>query len=106
MPDRVWGPSWVCWRESPSYYGWAPLPPGAHFSVGIGWTFGGRAVGPNFGFGLSASHFTFVASTHFVDRHVAARALPRQQVNVIYNKTTVINNYVVGSNNRVINRGV
>lgn len=106
MPDRVWGPSWVCWRETPGYYGWAPLPPRAHFSVGLGWTFGGRHVGPNFGFGLSSAHFTFVAGRHFGDRRLSAHRLPPREVNVVYNKTTVINNYTVGSGNRIINRGV
>ena len=105
-PDRVWGPSWVCWRETPGYYGWAPLPPRAHFSVGIGWTFGGRHVGPDFGFGLSSAHFTFVAGQHFGDRRLSAHRLPPREVNVVYNKTTVINNYTVGSGNRIINRGV
>jgi Family of unknown function (DUF6600) len=106
MPDRVWGPSWVCWRETPGYYGWAPLPPGARFSVGIGWTFGGSHVGPNFAFGLSSAHFTFVAGQHFGDRRLAAHRLPPREVNVVYEKTTVINNYTVGPGNRIINRGV
>jgi hypothetical protein len=106
MPDRVWGPSWVCWRETPGYYGWAPLPPRAHFSVGIGWTFGGRHVGPDFGFGISSAHFTFVAGQHFGDRRLSAHRLPPREVNVVYNKTTVVNNYTVGSGNRIINRGV
>lgn len=105
-PDRVWGPSWVCWRETPGYYGWAPLPPRAHFSVGIGWTFGGRHVGSDFGFGLSSAHFTFVAGQHFGDRRLSAHHLPPREVNVVYNKTTVINNYTVGSGNRIINSGV
>ena len=26
-PDTVWGPSWVTWRYSDDYCGWAPLPP-------------------------------------------------------------------------------
>ena len=26
-PDTVWGPSWVTWRYSGDYCGWAPLPP-------------------------------------------------------------------------------
>src|SRR3954463_5506861 len=27
VPDTVWGPSWVSWRYSHDYCGWAPLPP-------------------------------------------------------------------------------
>jgi hypothetical protein len=35
-PDRVWGPAWVEWRYNNDYIGWAPLPPYASFSFGIG----------------------------------------------------------------------
>ena len=40
VPDDVWGPAWVDWRFSDSYIGWAPLPPAAHFQIGIGLSFG------------------------------------------------------------------
>jgi hypothetical protein len=105
-PDHVWGPSWVCWRSSPTYWGWAPLPPGAHFSAGLGWTFNGAAVSVGFGFGLAASHFAFVAPAHFTDHHVATHRIAAREANAVFSKTTVINNYVVGSNNRIINQGV
>ena len=36
MPDTVWGPSWVTWRYSDDYCGWAPLPPGAIYRAGVG----------------------------------------------------------------------
>ena len=29
VPGYNWGPSWVCWRHSDGYLGWAPLPPEA-----------------------------------------------------------------------------
>jgi len=32
-PDNVWGPSWVSWRYSDDYCGWAPLPPSACFQT-------------------------------------------------------------------------
>ncbi|MGD0338314.1 MAG: DUF6600 domain-containing protein [Bacteroidota bacterium] len=37
VPDYEWGPSWVQWRYTNGYIGWAPLPPraGFHFSIGI-----------------------------------------------------------------------
>ncbi|MEY2408026.1 MAG: hypothetical protein QOF48_696, partial [Verrucomicrobiota bacterium] len=106
LPDRTWGPSWVSWRYTSDYCGWAPLPPGAHFAVGVGWSFSGRHVGPDFGFGLAPSHFTFVATAHFADHRIAAHSLPRQQVNVVYHNTTIVNNYTVGSNKQIINQGV
>jgi hypothetical protein len=44
-PDCVWGPSWVSWRYSAGYCGWAPLPPAACWSVGFGFTYGGGGGG-------------------------------------------------------------
>jgi hypothetical protein len=105
-PDPVWGPSWVCWRSGSAYYGWAPLPPRTYFNAGVGWTFNGVAVGFNFGFGLGASYYTFVPPTYFTSRQIAVHALPPRQVNTVFNNTTVINNYTVGSNNRIINQGI
>lgn len=105
-PDRAWGPSWVCWRSSPGCYGWAPLPPRSSFTANLGWTFNGVSVGFNFGFGLGPSHYTFVQPAHFVNRQLATYALPSPQVATVFNNTTVINNYVAGSNNRVINQGI
>src|SRR5206468_1232576 len=54
VPDRVWGPSWVCWRQSDAYCGWAPLPPAARFEVGVGLVFNHGHVGTSFDFGLNA----------------------------------------------------
>ena len=31
VPGYEWSPAWVNWRESPGYYGWAPLSPGISF---------------------------------------------------------------------------
>jgi hypothetical protein len=33
VPDSEWGPSWVTWRRSEGYYGWAPMRPGVSISV-------------------------------------------------------------------------
>lgn len=105
-PDGVWGPSWVSWRNSATHCGWAPLPPGAHFAAGLGWTFHGARVGADFGFGLASAHFNFVAHDHFADRQVARHTLRGPEANTAFNHTTVINNYAVGAGNRVINHGI
>jgi Family of unknown function (DUF6600) len=68
-PDTVWGPAWVSWRYGDSYCGWAPLPPTACYTPGIGFTYFGQRVGFTFGFGLSPWSFTFVGFNHFTDRH-------------------------------------
>ncbi len=36
VPDNEWGPSWVTWRRSSGYYGWAPMRPGVSISVTFG----------------------------------------------------------------------
>jgi len=106
LPDRVWGPAWVCWRHSDAYCGWAPLPPAAHFVVGQGFHFNHVKVGINFDFGLAPPLFTFVEIGHLHENHPHLHALPPTRVNVVYNRTTVINQYLVDRNNRVINQGI
>jgi hypothetical protein len=108
VPDTVWGPSWVSWRYSSQYCGWAPLPPRAWFRPGIGFSYwdGNVSVGINFDFGLSYHHYTYVPIGRFCHpnpRHHAAR---QDEVKAIHQHTTVINNYVSGDNNTVINRGI
>jgi hypothetical protein len=104
-PDTVWGPSWVTWRYSNDYCGWAPLPPSAVYREGIGFFYQGRNVSFGFDFGLGANCFTFVQTRNFCDpyprRHRAAPA----QVAQIYNQTTVINNFN-GHGRNLANRGI
>jgi hypothetical protein len=106
FPHTSWAPAWVSWRYTDDYCGWAPLPPGAHFTVGVGFTNHGTHVGVDFGFGLAASHFTFVSWKHFLDRHPRHYALAPAQASHVYRNCTVINNYVAGNNNTIINEGV
>ena len=104
-PDRVWSPAWVCWRQSGSHCGWAPLPPGARFSAS-GWTFRGATVGANFGFGLPASSFTFVGLDHFTDRHAGNHRVHGREADAVFRQTQVNNDFVAGPNHRIVNRGV
>ena len=106
VPGTVWGPSWVSWRYTDAYCGWAPLPPYAGYSVGLGFTYQGSRVGVGFGFGLGYSHFSFVSRRRFGRRghyHDRDRIAETQQV---YNDSTVVNNYIVGDNNTIINEGI
>lgn len=105
MPDTVWGPSWVTWRYSDSYCGWAPLPPAACYSS-LGFTYYGRSVGFGFSFGLTSDWFTFVSYNHFHGRHYDRYCVPRREVGSIYNHTTVVNNIIRGNNNTIINQGI
>ena len=105
-PGTVWGPAWVTWRYYDGFAGWAPLPPACGFVRGGGFTYHGSRVGFRFGFGLTSSCYAFVPVSHF---HVARPWVYRvghTQVNQFYGNTTVINNYVTGNNNTIINRGI
>lgn len=63
IPGRHWAPAWVAWRSGPGWYGWAPLPYGARWSV-------------EFGLQLSHIDFSVAIAPHswiFVgDRHLLA----------------------------------
>jgi hypothetical protein len=106
-PDTEWAPSWVTWRYSDDYCGWAPLPPHAVYREGVGIFYNGVAVSAGFDFGLSVNFFTFVPTRDFCDPHPRRfRAAPAEVVQ-IYNRTTIINNYNVNSHDRTfINNGI
>jgi hypothetical protein len=102
VPDTHWGPAWVTWRYYDGYYGWAPLPPRAIYTSGIGLTYYGRHVSFGFSFGLGAHYYSFVPIRHFHAHRPWYHCVDRPRVTQIYNNSTVINNYVVGNNNTTI----
>lgn len=104
-PDTVWGPSWVCWRYSDAYCGWAPLPPGTFFTAGIGFTFRGRPIHDFDDCGLQQHNWRFVGWNDFHDRHFHGHGLPDNQVTPIFNKTVVVNKIVLNKN-IVVNQGI
>src|SRR2546423_6009598 len=95
VPDTCWGPSWVSWRHTPTYCGWAPLPPAAVFVSGRGFFRNGVHVGVGFDFGLRASLYTFVPWGHFHDRSFYNHRLAGSQSTLIYKNSTLANNYTV-----------
>jgi hypothetical protein len=108
-PDTVWAPSWVTWRYSNNYCGWAPLPPGTYCQPGVGIAYRGGGVSIGLSFGLAANCFTFVPTQNFCSPHPRNYCVPRSQVALIYNNTTVINNIRIhgsGHNQIVINNGI
>jgi hypothetical protein len=105
VPDTVWGPSWVVWRTSGDYCGWAPIPPHAVFDVHTGWVYNGIHVGFSFDFGLHADHYSFVHYHDFCEHEVGIHRVHTTEVTKIYNNTTIINNYSI-NNNTIVNHGV
>jgi len=106
-PDTVWAPSWVTWRYSNAYCGWAPLPPFAVYHPGAGFYYHGVGVTVGFDFGLAVSCFTFVPTGHFCDPHPSHYRIGAQDQTRIYHQTTVINNFNFDSHNRtMVNHGI
>jgi hypothetical protein len=104
-PDTVWAPSWVTWRYSNNYCGWAPLPPRTTCQAGVGIVFNGSAVSVGFSFGLGANCFTFVPTQRFCDPHPRNFCVAPAQVTQVFNNTTVINNFNV-NNRTIVNHGI
>jgi hypothetical protein len=106
-PDTVWAPSWVTWRYTSDYCGWAPLPPRAVYREGSGFFYNGMAVSAGFNFGLSANFFTFVPTRDFCDPHPRRYRIARAQAAQIYNRTIIINNFNAdGRSHAIINAGI
>ena len=75
IPDTQWGPAWVSWRSNDGYYGWAPM-------------------GPQ-GYEYPRDRWVFVNAGYITNERVYEHYESRQNVVVIYNNTSVIqNNYV------------
>ena len=63
VPGNEWAPAWVSWRQTQGQIGWAPLPPEAAWSPGIGfggWTDSYYDVGP--------AYYNFVPVGAFTSR--------------------------------------
>jgi hypothetical protein len=88
-PGHVWGPSWVSWRYSQGYCGWAPLAPGVCFTFGVGLTWHGQSVHSSDPCGLDWHHYRFVHWQNFHDHHLPQHALPLDQTSRIFANTTV-----------------
>jgi len=97
VPDTIWGPSWVAWRRSSLYIGWAPLPPNVRFIPGIGI--------PSLPDTLSLSFWIFVEGPYFFSRDVYTYVLPVERNITIIRYTAVQTNIIV-QKNRIINRGI
>ena len=90
IPDTVWAPSWVQWRYSDSYVGWAPLPPEACYNRGVGFSYRGSQVSIDCSFGLNDWHYSFVPAAGFAGRDPCRVAIPRRDARKIYFDTVSV----------------
>jgi len=104
-PDTVWGPSWVTWRYSEGYCGWAPLPPFATYQTGVGFFYRGGAVSVDFNWGLNIGCFTFVPTEFFCDRHPRNHRMGPDERGRIFDRSRPLNNFD-GHGHNLANRGI
>ncbi|HTD85039.1 MAG TPA: DUF6600 domain-containing protein, partial [Candidatus Binatia bacterium] len=105
VPGTVWSPSWVTWRYSGAYCGWAPLPPGCGYRSGVGLTWYGTGVSLGFDFGLGWNCWSYVPVGHFCDWHVRRHCLPSDGIRVVHNSATPVNRFT-HHNSTVMNQGI
>jgi len=106
VPGSVWGPSWVTWRFTDGYCGWAPLPPFCEVVVGRGLWYRGHAVSASFHFpGLHVTAFPFIPIPFLGNPLWRQHVVAHTEARALYTRSTVINNYTV-RNNVVINNGM
>ncbi|MCP5061204.1 MAG: hypothetical protein GY936_01910 [Ignavibacteriae bacterium] len=98
MPDNVWAPAWVEWRNNNNYIGWAPLPPYASFNRNRGIYF---SVRWNSGY----NHWNFVTYNHFGSIHVNNYYVNHSKSRHIFKSTKHRTNYY-DRNNRIVNGGI
>lgn len=104
-PDPVWAPAWVCWRNTGTYCGWAPLPPGAGLSPAYGLVFHGRPVPAGHTFGLGASAFVFVHAGHLLDHHLTRSLITGAAARQLFDETSPMTS-LVSNSGRVLNLGL
>ena len=79
VPGDVWGPAWVTWAWGGPYVGWAPLPPGAGFELGIGVIGLGE---------IPDRYWCFVQGNRFLDRDLDRLILPFERNRNILGRLT------------------
>ncbi len=97
VPGTVWGPAWVTWRSNDQYMGWAPLPPGVQFSVGMNFN--------SLSINIPLNFWVFIQGPHFQDQDLYPYVLPFERNQTIINYTSMHNN-IYTRNDRIINEGI
>ncbi len=104
-PATKWAPSWVFWRYTGNYCGWAPLPPHSYYSQGNGLVYNGAPVASDYDFGIGANLFNFVPMASLCDANTERYRLSAAQSAQIFKQSTVLG--AINSNDRtIVNDGI
>ena len=107
MPDTCWGPSWVTWRHTSYYCGWAPLPPDCHFVQGVGLHYRSHQVALDFDFGFAPGFYTWIHLNRFCDPYPHHYYVPNHHIRDFYRDSVIVNNiHVSGGGAIIFNDGI
>ncbi|HEV2328254.1 MAG TPA: DUF6600 domain-containing protein [Verrucomicrobiae bacterium] len=99
-PATTWAPSWVFWRYSGNFCGWAPLPPHCYYSEETGLMYNGASIASSYDFGIDANLFNFVPMATFFDGNIERFRLSASQSSQLFSRTEVRTG--INSNDRII----
>lgn len=102
-PNTTWASSWVFWRMSRNYCGWAPLPPNCIYREGTGLVYNSEAVTPDSDFGIGANSFTFVPMVKLFDSRLEHYRV--KQTSGIFRHSKVYNN-ISFNDGTIVNEGI
>ena len=88
VPGAYWAPAWVCWRYSPGFYGWAPLPPPAAPGAYLGMGFDSGGVSFGVSVSLTDAHYVFAAGDSICEPSIETRTVPPAEVAAVYANST------------------
>ncbi len=101
VPGAVWAPAWVAWREGDGWLGWAPLPPRARWSVGVGLDLGALDLS----IAIASDGWIFVSDRYFLDPRLHSRIVDRGRNSALLGMTRNVTRYAA-EGQRVIERSV
>ncbi len=101
VPDTVWAPAWVCWRWSDDWIGWAPLPPGVDWQVGMGLRWGDRDMQRD----LDVPKWCFVRRGWLLEPNVRLKLEPPRRNVTLLTATGIFSDYDE-INGRPRNKGI
>jgi hypothetical protein len=96
VPATVWAPAWVTWRWSGLYIGWAPLPPGIEFVIGVG------VRSP---YDIPSHYWVFLEGRYFQHDYLDRYVLPYERNSTIV-RLTVHKSDLTLRNRQIINEGI
>lgn len=105
FPGTDWASSWVNWRCSPGFCGWAPLSPFTDPGFGLRAGLGADSFNRGFGKSGSANDFTFVPINRFTDPNVGAFRVNSTQARSLFTRSTLVNNMLTGGLGITANQG-